>query len=129
MTLPLKFSVLRSAAEIRIDNLDDLDELGKLLDGIDTALGKRHTLAHDRLFRDPETNQLFRVKHVARTRLEGTLAPITIDGIRADANSIYEAGLALMTFIAERDLLPPVPTQLRPRDHKSKSARKKRRKQ
>jgi hypothetical protein len=128
MTLPLKFSILRSAAEIRIDDLDDLDELDGLLDGIDTALGKRHTWAHDRLCRDPDTDQLFRVKQVARTRLEAGFVPITVEDVLADAGVIYDAGTALMKFIGIRRLLPPIPTQLRPRGHKSKAARKIRRK-
>jgi hypothetical protein len=62
MTLPLKFSVLRSAAEIRIDDLDDLDELDGVLNDIDKALGNRHEIAHGEWRQDPETKQLFRVK-------------------------------------------------------------------
>ena len=129
MTLPLKFSVLRSAAEIRIDSLDDLDQLDILLDNIDRALGKRHNLAHDGWCRDPHTSTLFRTKYVARTRLQGDLIPVTVDSVREDAKAIYDAGMALMTFLAIRHLMPPIPAQPRPREHKSKAARKKRREQ
>lgn len=127
MTLPLKFSVLRSAAEIRIDNLDDLDELDRLLDDIDKALGKRHDIAHGEWCRDPETEQLFRVKKVARMSVNAEMAPVTPESVRADALAIYQAGLNLMTFIADRGLLPTFPAEKRPRAHKTKAARKKRR--
>jgi len=129
MTLPLKFSVLRSAAEIRIDDLDDLDTLDELLDAADKALGKRHEIAHARWCRDPDNGALFREKQVARTRVEAERIPITAYAIKADAEVIYQAGMDLVSFLAQRDLMPPIPAQILPRAHKSKAARKKRRKQ
>jgi hypothetical protein len=45
-----------------------------------------------------------------------------------DADFIYDAGMALHTFLSERGLLPPFPPKPRPRAHKSKAARKARRK-
>lgn len=129
MTLPLKFSVLRSAAEIRIDNLDDLDELDRLLDAVDKALGRRHEIAHANWCRDSETNELFRVKQIARTRVEADRIPVTIESIRNDAAVIYQAGMDLMSFIGARGLGPRFPKEVRLRGHKSKGARKKRRKQ
>jgi hypothetical protein len=128
MTLPLKLSVLRSAAEIRIDSLDDLDELDRLIESAEKALGMRHTLAHASIFQEPPTGRLFRIKQVARTRLEADKVPITAKSVKAEAELIYAAGLALMTFIGERGLLPPHSAP-RPRGHKAKAARKKRRKQ
>jgi hypothetical protein len=129
MTLPLKFSVLRSAAEIRIDDLDDLDELDRLIDEVDKALGKRHEIAHANWCSDPETNELFRVKQVARARVDAERIPMTAASIKDDAAVIYQAGMDLMSFIGTRGLMPRIPTQIRPRAHKSKAARKKRRKQ
>jgi hypothetical protein len=126
MTLPLKFSVLRSVAEIRIDSLDDLDELDRLLENIDKALGKRHAVAHDRWCRDPSDNKLLRVKQVARTRLEGDVIAVTAKDILGDASLIYQAGMDLLSFIRSRNLAPHIPP-LRPRAHKSKALRKKRR--
>jgi hypothetical protein len=125
MTLPLKFSVLKSVAEIRIDDLDDLDELDRLLDNVDKALGKRHEVAHASWCRNEDTGELFRVKQAARTRLEVDRAPVTSKEIAVDAAMIYAAGMALMTFIGARKLLPPIPP-MRPRGHKSRTARKKR---
>jgi hypothetical protein len=127
MTLPLKFSILRSVAEIRIDDLNDLDELDALLSNVDLALGKRHAIAHDGWCKDPDTGQLLRTKTVARMRLEAEFIPVTIAGVMADAEFIHRSGLALMTFIYARNLLPHLPAQPRPRGHKSKAARKKRR--
>jgi hypothetical protein len=126
MTLPLKFSIFRSAAEINIDDLDDLDELDRLLDAVDKALGKRHEIAHATWCRDPDSNELFRVKQVARTRLESDKIHANPKQVRADAEVIYTAGMDLMKFIGERGLVPRLPTTLRPRGHKSKAARKKR---
>ena len=128
MTMPLKISVLRSAAEIKIDDLDDLDELDRLLDAADKALGKRHEIAHANWGRDPETNELFRNKTIARTRVEADRIPITTASVREDATAIYQAGMDLMSFIGTRGLLPSIPAQARPRGHKSKAARKQRRK-
>jgi len=128
MTLPLKFSVLRSAAEIRIDSLDDLDTLDLLLDEVDKALGKRHIWAHANLCKDQDTGELFLIKQVARSRLEGDRVPVSAASIRADAETIYKAGMDLMAFITERGLLPALITPPRPRGHKAKAARKRRRK-
>jgi hypothetical protein len=128
MALPLKFSVLRSAAEIRIDDLNDLDELDKLLEDVDKALGKRHLFAHAEWCQDPDTKQLFLVKKVARTSVNAEKTSVTPESVRADALTIYQAGMALMEFIAARELLPAIPATKRPRFHKTKAERKKRRK-
>jgi hypothetical protein len=128
MTLPLKMSVLRSVAEIRIDDLDDLDELDALLDQIDQALQKRHQYAHYGWCRSQTSGEIFIAKTVARTRLEGGLVRIECDAVLADAAMIYGSGMNLMKFMLDRDLSPPFPTQPRPRGHKSKAARKRRRK-
>lgn len=61
-------------------------------------------------------------------RLEGGVIPIEYDAVPSDATLIYESGLRLMKFMMDRDPYPPLPTQPRPRGHKSNAARKKRRK-
>jgi hypothetical protein len=127
MNMPLRFSVLRSVAEIRIDSLDDLDELDKIIDLIDEAFDKRNALAHRQWGTDPATGEVFTIKQMARTRLEMDLLPMTIDKVETDARFIYDAGMKLATFISDRNLVPPMPSLDRPRHHKSKAARKKRR--
>ena len=127
MAVPLKFSILKSVAEIKIDDLDALDELDVILEKIDQAIGKRNAIAHDGFARIERTGQLIRTSYEARTRLEVEIVPVTIFEIEADARAIYDAGLALMKFLGNRGLLAPIPAP-RPRAHKSKAARKARRK-
>jgi hypothetical protein len=127
MAMPLRFSVLKSVAEIRIDNLDDLDELDRLINAVEDAFDKRNALAHRQWGTDPETGEVFTIKQQARSRLEMDLLPMSIDQVKADALFIYMAGMKLTTFLSRRGLLPPFPPKPRPRHHKSKAARKKRR--
>ena len=127
MPIPLKFSVLRSTAEIRIDDLDALDVLNNILSEVKTAFDKRNDLAHNKWCSHPETGEIFRTKVTARSRLEGELLPMSIDGIKSDALFIYSAGIRLHQFLSIQGLLPAFPSGSRPRDHKSKAARKKRR--
>jgi hypothetical protein len=56
------------------------------------------------------------------------MTPVTPGSVRADAETIYQAGLNSMTFIFARGLLPSIPATKRPRAHKTKGERKKRRK-
>ena len=127
ISVPLKFSILRSVAEIRIDDLDVLDELDVLLDAIEESLTKRNSIAHHQFMRDPSTEEVFAVKETSRTRYEMKLVPVSIDDIKRDALLVYNLGMALMTFLGMHGLRPEIPSSLRPRHHKSKAARKKRR--
>lgn len=128
MPMPLRFSVLKSAAEIRIDDLDALDELDDLIDLLEEAFAKRNAIAHNQLCRDPETNEIFSVKEIARVSVKADLAPLTIDQIESDALFIYEAGMKLFQFLTRKGLKPSFPPAIRPRAHKTKAARKERRK-
>lgn len=127
MTSPLRDHVLRAAAEIRIDSLDDLDELDKLLDEIRNSLPRRNNYLHNSLCVDKDTGELFASKIEARGRVDVELVPVTVDDIENDATRIYKAGLNLYLFLNKRGLLPPFPAGPRPRGHKSRSARRKRR--
>ncbi len=46
MAMPLRFSVLKSVAEIRIDDLDALDELDELISKVEDAANRRNAIAH-----------------------------------------------------------------------------------
>jgi hypothetical protein len=127
MTAPLRDSVLRSAAEIRIDDLDALDELDALLDTINEAFKKRNAVVHHAWCRDPETNAVFTVKETARTRVETDLLPMSVDSVERDALFVYQAGMDLYSFLMRHSLFPPFQPADRFRGHKSKAARKKRR--
>lgn len=128
MAAPLRDNVLRAVAEIKIDDLDDLDKLDQLLDNINAAFMKRNAYVHHCWCRDFVTGDVFTVKQEARGTVSTELIPMSIDQIKTDARFIYDASTALMRFLSDRDLLPPFPPGPRPRGHKSKAARKKRRK-
>jgi hypothetical protein len=125
MALPLKFHVLKSVAEIRLHSPDSLDDLDKILDEIDTALGKRHDAAHDQWCLHPDTKETYRTKIKARGSVAGELIPVSVHAVEADALAVYESGMKLIDFVMRHDLTPPV-APLRPRGHKTKAARKKR---
>jgi hypothetical protein len=127
MAMPLRFSTLLASAEIRIDNLDVLDELDEIVDKLEKAFNKRNGIVHHCWCRDPDTQQIFTVKNTARTRVETDLIPMTIDHIKRDALFVYEAGMALMTFLMTHGFRQKLPSLSRVRAHKSKAARKKRR--
>jgi hypothetical protein len=123
----MRDNVLRAAAEIKIDNLDNLDKLDRLLDEVNTAFSKRNSYVHHSWCRDPDTGECFTVKTSARGRVEKDLIPMTVNQVKSDAAFIYKAGMDLMTFLGDRNLLPRFPAVARPRGHKSRAARKKRR--
>jgi hypothetical protein len=126
MAMPLRFSVLRSVAEIKINNLDDLDELDRLLDEIDAAFVARNEILHHLWARNPTNNDLVLTKETARSRYEIESVPMTVDQVKITGERIYKAGIDLMAFLIRISLVPS-PPPIRPRHHKSKAARKKRR--
>jgi hypothetical protein len=128
MSSPHRDDVLRAVAEIKIDSLDDLDALDILLDTIKEGFTKRNGYIHHSWCRDPQTNKCFTAQITARGRVEVELVPVAVEEIIKDADFIYDAGMALYAFLAEHGLLPPIPPKARPRAHKSKAARKARRK-
>lgn len=127
MAMPLRFSVLKASAEIRIDSLDLLDELDGIIDTIEEAFEKRNAIVHRTWCRDPESSGVFTVKHTARTSVQTDLIPMTINHIKRDALFMYDAGMALMTFLIAGGFRQKSPPPNRFRLHKSKAARKKRR--
>lgn len=126
MSIPLKMSILKSAAEFRLE-VDDLDELDQILEKVQVAMGSRNKYAHDSWCQHPTTGQVYRQKENARVRLEMDLIQVSIDQIEHEAAVIYDTGLLLLAFLDTRGLLPSHPEALSPRDHKSPAARKRRR--
>ena len=77
MSAPLRDSVLRAVAEIRIDDLDTLDELDRILDHIrDEVQPRRNAIAHHTWCRDPNTDEVFTVKQTARGSVDAELIPM-----------------------------------------------------
>lgn len=128
MNAPLRDHILRACAELRIDDLDDLDELDRLLDNVNKAFEKRNKYVHNPYCMKSETGQCFISTMTARGSLDAELVPITAEEIKADAVFIYEAGINLMGFLGPRGLMPSFPKARRERMHKTRAARKKRRK-
>jgi hypothetical protein len=126
MPLPLKFSVLYSTAEIRIDDLDALDELDRLAADVKAALDQRNGIVHDSWAVSKKDGVLFRISQSARIRVELDAIPIAIEEVVKVGATVEAAGLALMKFLMLQGLLPPMPSG-KPRGHKSRAARKKRR--
>jgi hypothetical protein len=128
MAMPQRFSALLSAAEIRINDLDALDELDGLVDQLEEAFKRRNQVVHRSWCRDPMTDEVFVVKETARVRVETNLIQMTVEKVKEDAVFMYEAGMALDRFLSARKLFPPFPPEGRTRSHKSKTARAARRK-
>jgi hypothetical protein len=128
MNAPLRDNVLRSAAEIKIDDVDDLDELDELLDAVNAAFTKRNMYVHNSWCQHPTNGTVYIQTTVARGSVDSELVPITTAKISADATEIYDAGINLLKFLNRLNLLPPLPAARRERAHKTKAARKKRRK-
>lgn len=105
-----------------------MDELDRLLDEVNNAFRKRNRYVHHTWCRDFETNQVFTKVLEARGEVDAYLVPMSVNEIKADAIFIYGAGMNLMRFLGDRKLLPAFPASPRPRAHKSKAARKERRK-
>lgn len=127
MAAPMRDQVFRALAEIRMENLDDLDKLDELLDEVKASMTVRNTYVHNSMCRDKDSGEILITTTTARGSVAVDLFPVTVDQIKRDASRIYRAGIALYMFLGERGLLAEVPPKPRPRDHKNRSARKKRR--
>jgi hypothetical protein len=118
MAMPLRFSSLRAAAELRIDDLNALDELDDILDVVEKAFDKRNAVVHHTWCRDPHTGEVFTVKDTARTSVRTDLIPMMVDQVESDALFVYQAGMMLMAFLAKHGLKLKFPPAPRPRAHK-----------
>jgi hypothetical protein len=126
MPTPMLLSALKSSAEIRIEVVDDLDELDELLKGVELALTKRNPVVHGHWHVDRETKQVYTFRVDARSGLRGSQDLHSIDKLKADAAFIHDRAVELFDWLREHKLLPPA-VPYRPRFHKSKDERKKRR--
>lgn len=126
MTAPLRENVLKSVAEIKLDDLDDLDRLDELVDRVKIAADKRNAIVHHMWCHDEQTGEVFLLKTTARNTVKAHLVPMPLATLLNDARFIYDAGIELLEFLLARDLVPALPPSGRGRYHKSKAARKKR---
>lgn len=131
MAVPLRDGVARAVAQLRIDDLDRLDELDVILDRVKVAADKRNLLAHHGWCRHPKTGQVYIFKETARGTVAGSLILLSVEQIKSDAMFIYETGIDLLQFMYAVGLGLGLGPNFPPfRDHSSKTraARKARRK-
>lgn len=126
---PLRDNVLRSLAEIAIEDLDALDELDNILDRLKTATVARNKYVHNSLCVEPKTGNVYLSTSQARGSVQTESIPVSPEDIKSAASEIYSLGLELLQFFISVRLQPIMPPDIRPRAHKTKAARKKRRKQ
>lgn len=129
MPAPLRDSVARAVAEIRIEDLDVLDELDDILDRLNNAAVLRNNAAHRSWCRDQATGQVFAVVETARGSIKSELVPVSVDQIKADAAEINRATLALISFLSRNGLDPIFPDGEVDLSGRRKAVRKARRKQ
>lgn len=126
MPQPLRITTLKAAAEIKLEDPDLLDELDEIIATLETALSSRNNYAHQSWAVHPDTGDVYTVKIAARGSVTTELIPQTVDEIKSEALSIYDAGDSLWSFLIRNELVAEIPMN-RPLGHKTKSARKKRR--
>lgn len=124
MSAPLRTGVLKASAEIRMDNAKALDELDEILKNITDAMSARNQMLHGSWAVKPSTGEVFLIRQEARTHVEITSRPVTVDEIKLKAFALYDAGLDLMKFLIALDLVPALPRADRPRGVNTPSQRK-----
>ena len=129
MNMPLRYGVLRSTAEIRIDDLDQLDHLDDLIQRAENAFQKRNAFAHREWYTDADGRGTFTVEETSRTRLEVDVEKVEASDFKAAHEEIRGVLFDFVAFMKWNGLEPIFPDQFRPRAHKSKAARKSRRSQ
>lgn len=123
MPAPLRANVLKSAAEIRFSDPRILDELDVLLEAIKKATEARNEIIHGSWCRVPSTGQVMLVQQKARTHVEVSANPMTVDEVKLKATALYDAGMNLMQFIMAIGAVPDLPGD-RPRGINTPKARK-----
>jgi len=109
MPFPLRMSVLKSAAEIRFARHEILNALDSILEVIKKAVEDRNDYIHGSWCRRPSDGAALLVQQSARTHVEVSSRPVTVDEIEGKALALYNAGMDLMRFIIAADILPPLP--------------------
>lgn len=127
MPAPLRTSVLRSAAAIRITDPDVLDQLDGLLISLKAAQEKRNTVVHGSWALRPSDSAVMLIKSDARTHVTVDLRPKPVKEIELEALALYEIGMDLMSFLITHSLVPPLPSKA-PHAFADPKARKRRRK-
>jgi hypothetical protein len=127
MTAPVRYGAIRSLAQLSALPETALDELDQLLDRIENAAARRNLYVHNTWGRDPRTDAVFIFRTTARSELSIQSVNVDMEALRSDAKEIYDAGMALIDFLARCGLRPDKDPKLPPNFHaRSRKARKKR---
>jgi hypothetical protein len=111
MSAPLRSSVLKSAAEIVINNRYALDDLDERLERIRRATEARNDVIHGSWAVRHSDNTVFLVQLEARTHVDIKSQPLKVDEIKGKAIELYESGISLMSFIRSLNKLPAMPRE------------------
>ena len=125
MSAPLRESALKSLAELKLTDLDDIEKLDTLLDKVKKAGGKRNDIAHNLWCRDEKTGEVFHLLTDARTRVSVEQKPVSLNSVQSDATFIYDAGIELLGFLIAKNLVPALPSRDRVRFDKRKAIKDK----
>ncbi len=128
MTSPLRDSVARSLIEFRSHDDAILNEFDSIMGDIKDAWARRAEIVHNLWSIDEKTGEIYSVQSTARAGLIVDKRPMELKEIERDAEFIREAGLRMLKFLAQYDIMPDLPPRNRFRFHMNKAARKKRRK-
>ena len=128
ISTPLKRDILKSIAELRCPSVNELDHLDDLLDTAFEAINKRNVVAHSRFCVHPENAGVYRLKQTARGRFDVDFEKVEIGDLLATVREVYEAGLALTSFMHSRGISPAFPAEPLPHPiNRKKKAREARR--
>jgi hypothetical protein len=123
MSAPLRASVLKAAAEIALSDPHALDELDIHMEAIKKAAEARNDMIHGSWCVRHSDRTVFLVQQSARTHVEVSSRPVTVNEIKSKALALYEAGMGLMRFIMAVDMVPNLP-RVRERGVNTPKARK-----
>ncbi len=105
MPMPLKKSVLLSAAELKIRDVETLVRLEDYVNAISDAMDARNYVAHDTFCVQLDTKEVVRFNRQARAGLKMLKHPVSVDHIKREALAILEIGKRFYSFLMSIDLL------------------------
>lgn len=128
MSVPLRDNVVRSLIELKTEHSDIVDEIDDLMDAVTEAFATRNTIAHNSFAIHPETGEVLSHRMKARGSLQLELEPISIDEIQECAETVYDAGIAIVRFMMRVGIAPRPRTKplMEPLDRKKKARAKRR---
>jgi hypothetical protein len=104
MSTSMKDDIIRSLAELSAPCASEIDQIDDILDKIRSASSRRNEVAHNAFAIHPTTGEIFSMRERARGSLQVEFRPIKVEELLSIADEVYQAGMALMQFIIDRNL-------------------------